>query len=388
MERAHFLSRIGRQQASHPIVAILGPRQCGKTTLAREYAKIYQKKKRQPVFFFDLENPTDLARLENPMLALGDLKGLVVIDEIQRRPDLFPVLRVLADQPRNPRQFLILGSASKDLLQQSSESLAGRISYMELTPFSLSEVAKTKRLWLRGGFPRSYLAPSLTQSIDWRTSYISTYLESDIPALGLQIPAMALRRFWMMLTHFHGQIFNASEIARSLGVADTTARRYLDILSGTFMVRQLPPWSQNIGKRQVKSPKIYFRDSGIFHSLCGIRGWNSLQTHPRLGASWEGFALESAIRLSGALPGEFYFWATHNEAELDLLLLRGTRRIGLEFKYSDHPKLTPSMRIAMQDLKLDELIVVYPGAETFPIAQGIQVVGLSSLVSYFKKFPT
>jgi hypothetical protein len=326
-----------------------------------------------------------LARLENPKLALQDLEGLVVIDEVQRRPEIFPVLRVLVDNPRWRKKvkLLVLGSASRELIRQGSESLAGRIGFVELTPFSAGETGPRalRRLWMRGGFPPSFLAASEKASEAWRKSYVATYLERDVPALGFQIPPQALRRFWLMLTHYHGQTFNASEIGGSLGVADTTVRRYLDILSGTFMIRQLHGWVANLGKRQVKTPKIYFRDSGIFHSLLNAAGERNIQLHPKLGASWEGFALEEVIRARGASSEEVYFWGTHNEAELDLLILKDGRREGFEFKYSDRPAVTKSMRIALADLKLDRLTVVHPGSGKFPMDKKIEAAGLDALIS-------
>ncbi len=387
-ERKRFIKLIDNQFRIHPICALLGPRQIGKTTLAKMYIK---RSSTKPVFF-DLENPRDLAKLENPMLALGDISNrLIVIDEIQRRPDLFPVLRVLADEHEKKRKFLILGSASRDLIRQSSESLAGRIGYIELPPFSLYEVKDNLKLWLRGGFPRSYLARSENSSYQWRLDYITTYLEQDIPNLGFNIPALHLRRFWHMITFYHGQIFNASQIGRSLNISDNTASRYLDILAGTFMVRILPPWLENIEKRQVKSPKLYFRDSGIFNALEGISNVVDLQNDPRLGSLWEGFALEEVIRVLGARPEECYFWATQSEAELDLFILKNGKRLGFEFKYTDSPKTTKSMHIALEDLKLDHLAVFYPGKDIFPLTKNITAYGLSTIATgefqnEFKKY--
>lgn len=369
MQRNEYLFSIVNCFKVNPICAILGPRQCGKSTLASMYAKSIEE-----VYFFDLEDPLDLARLDNPMLALADLNGLIIIDEIQRRADLFPVLRVLVDKFK--KQFLILGSASRELIRQSSESLAGRISYIELTPFSLTEVRESHNLWLRGGFPLAYLAKDIEISLAWRKAYITTFLEQDIPNLGINIPALSLRRFWMMLTHTHGNILNASELGRSLGYSDTTIKRYLDVLIGTFMIRQLNPWFTNIAKRQVKSPKVYFRDSGILHSLMGITDYNSLLAHPKLGASWEGFALEEVIRYNKAGPEECYFWSTHAHAELDLLIFKDGNKHGFEFKYTDSPRLTPSMKIAMKDLDLDKLTVIIPGKQNFPLAENITVAGL------------
>lgn len=379
IQRKHFIEKIGAAFEVNPVVAILGPRQCGKTTVAHEYARQYHID--IPLInFFDLENPSDLVRLESPQLALENLEGMVVIDEIQRRPELFPLLRVLVDKNKK-QKFLILGSASRDLLRQSSESLAGRISYLELTPFSYPEVTDLERLWLNGGFPRSYLAKSQQASIDWRAAYITTFLEQDIPQLGITIPANTLRRFWMMIAHYHGSMFNASEMGQSFGAAHTTMRHYLDILTGTFMIRELTPWVENIKKRQIKSPKIYFRDSGIFHSLLNITNKNELYLHPKLGASWEGFALEQVIRHRQASSGEVYFWGVHAQAELDLLIIKDGKKSGYEFKYSDAPRLTKSMQIAMNDLQLDELTVIYPGKTEYQLAKKIYVVSIASLAA-------
>jgi len=382
MKRPGFLERVEKAFRVNPVVALLGPRQCGKTTLAQMFSKRWRISGKGKDSYFDLEDPTHLARLENPKLALQDLRGLIVIDEIQRAPELFPVLRVLVDRKKGTSQFLILGSASRELIQQSSESLAGRISFIELTPFDASEVGahNLKKLWLRGGFPPSFLARNSDESMEWKKSYIATFLERDIPNLGLQIPSASLRRFWLMLTHYHGQTFNASETGRSLGVADTTARRYLDILAGTFMIRELPSWWENVGKRQVKSPKIYFRDSGILHAFLGLQTEQDLMTCPKLGASWEGFALEETIRWLKAVEGEIYFWATHNQAELDLFVLKDGNRRGFEFKYTDSPKVTKSMEIALRDLKLKEIKVVFPGKERFPLHPKIEAIGLATLV--------
>lgn len=374
MNRTQHLQEIDTAFSVNPVCAILGPRQCGKSTLAFMYAKTQQN-----VHEFDLEDPTDLARLENPKLALMDLDGLIIIDEIQRRPDLFPVIRVLVDKFK--KQFLILGSVSRDLINQSSETLAGRISYIELTPFSFGEVQDIKKLWQRGGYPLSYLAQDDVTSALWRKGYITTFLERDIPNLGINIPAETIRRFWMMLAHFHGNIFNASELGRSLGYSDTTIKRYLDILVGTFMLRRLSPWFENINKRQVKSPKIYFKDSGILHSLLGIRDSKDLMTNPKLGASWEGLAIEEVIRYNNADPFDCYFWATHNNAELDLLILQNGKKIGFEFKYTDSPKITPSMQIALNDLKLDSLTVIIPGKHNFKLSNEIWVQGLETYLN-------
>lgn len=372
--RAAYHRQVEATLGQFRITALLGPRQCGKTTLARTFAHATDN-------HFDLEDPLDLARLENPRLALGRLTGLVVIDEIQRRPDLFPLLRVLADRTPSPATFLILGSASPDIVRGASESLAGRVGFVDMSGFDLSETgAETaETLWLRGGFPESFLSATDKASFRWRQEFIRTFLTRDIPQLGITIPPEQLRRFWLMLAHYHGQTWNASEIARSLGVSYKTIQRYLDILVGAFMVRALPPWVENLGKRIRKAPKIYLRDSGIFHGLMNLRSISEMQTHPKLGASWEGFALEQTLRLL-AIPGEEAFsWATHAGAELDLLFTRGGRRIGIEFKYADAPRLTKSMAAAIADLKLARLLVIYPGEKRFPLAETVEAVPLTHL---------
>ncbi|MCI5064282.1 ATP-binding protein [bacterium] len=377
-ERSFYLTDIHKLFEVHPAVAILGPRQCGKTTLAKMYSE-----QEDEVTHLDLEDPTDLARLNNPKLALENLTGLVVIDEIQRAPELFPILRVLIDRQEGHTRYLILGSASRELIRQSSESLAGRMGTLELTPFTSREVAEENlnRLWLRGGFPRSFLAASNRASQVWRQSYITTFLERDLPALGVSIPAETMRRFWMMLTHYHGQTLNYSELGRSFGIADTTVRKYLDLLIGTFMIRTLAPWHENISKRQVKSPKLYVRDSGLFHRFLGTDEMKELLAHPKLGASWEGFALEEIIRIRRASHAEAFFWATHADAELDLLIVKDGKREGYEIKYTDSPKLRRSMDIAVQDLKLDSLTVIFPGKGRFPLNDHITAVGLSDFIA-------
>ena len=377
MNRAKYLSHIEKQLRIHSACGILGPRQVGKTTLAKMFLEKYAQGN---FHFFDLENPIDLARLENPMLTLSKLSDqLIVIDEIQRIPELFPVLRVLIDEKKKRRKFLLLGSASRELIRQSSETLAGRIGYIELMPFSLDEVDHAvSLLWIRGGFPLSYLAKEEDESFLWRQSYITTFLERDIPNLGFQIPPQQMRRFWLMLVHYHGQIFNASELGKSLGISDHMVRKYLDLLSGTFMVRILLPWFENLGKRQVKSPKIYFRDSGILHALIGIRNESEMDLHPKMGSFWEGFALEEVIRQAQASAEECYFWGTQSHAELDLLILKNGKRIGFEFKYTDRPKITPSMRIAINDLNLEHIFVIYPGTQTFSLSENITAINLEN----------
>ena len=357
------------------VAALLGPRQCGKTTLARQFVPAGS------LNYFDLEDTASLARLTEPDLALRPLKGLVVIDEIQRRPDLFPLLRVLADRQPLPARFLILGSAAPDLLKQSSETLAGRLETIPLEGFRLADLgasAQTKH-WLRGGFPLSYTARAETDSLTWRRQFLQTFLERDMPQLGVTIPAIALRRFWSMVAHYHGQIWNAAELARALAVNESTVRRYLDLMTGVFMIRQLPPWFENLGKRQVKAPKIYVRDSGLLHALLGIANQRDLEHHPKVGASWEGYAVEEILK--ALRPDDAYFWATHNGAEIDLVLFRRGRRIGIECKRTDAPTLTPSMRIALADLKLDELHVVYPGEKRYPLAKKVEAVPLAELVN-------
>ena len=372
---------LGRARA----VVLSGPRQSGKSTIAQTLLS------RASANYFDLENPLHAERLAQPVDTLSRLDGLVVIDEVQRRPALFPVLRVLIDRSNAPGQYLLPGSASPALLRQAGESLLGRIETIEVAGFNLAEIAAdassltgrydgaaATRLWLRGGFPRSYLAASDDDSLAWRASAIASHVEVDLPRFGVNIAAPAMLRFWRMLAHYHGQVWNAAQPASSLGVSESTVRRYLDTLTQTLMVRQLQAWHANLGKRQVKSPKIYFRDTGLLHALMGVTDLPSLLAHPHCGASWEGFALEQVLRI--AKPDEAYFWATHQGAELDLLLLRGQQRIGVEFKRADAPRVTPSMRIAANDLKLDKLYVVYPGEQRFMLADAIEAVPLWALL--------
>lgn len=375
MKRLKYLKAIELLFRVHPACGILGPRQVGKTTLAKMFLEEGRSKN---FHFFDLENPLDLARLENPMLTLSKLtEPYIIIDEIQRVPELFPNIRVLVDQKAKQQKFLILGSASRDLIRQSSETLAGRIGYIELMPFSLDEVNHDQDLlWLRGGFPLSYLANTDEDSFLWRQSYITTFLERDIPNLGFLIPPQQMRRFWLMLVHYHGQICNVSELGKSLGISDHHVRKYLDILAGTFMIRILLPWHENLKKRQIKSPKIYFRDSGILNALIGIRTQKEMNLYPKMGSFWEGFALEEIIRQTGATPEECYFWSTQSKAELDLLIFKNGKKIGYEFKYTDAPKITPSMRIACQDLQLDHLYVIYPGTQSYSLSDKITVRSL------------
>ncbi|HSR67563.1 MAG TPA: ATP-binding protein [Acidobacteriota bacterium] len=377
IDRERHLREVRGRLERNPVVAILGARQVGKTTLARQIMAGFEGE----TVRFDLEDPDDLARLEEPKLALGGLRGLVVIDEVQRRPDLFPVLRVLVDRPDSEARFLILGSASPDLLRQGSESLAGRIVFHRLDGFDLDEVGVSQRdrLWRRGGFPRSFLAESEEGSAEWRRGFVQTFLERDIPQLGIQIPSSTLHRFWRMLAHYHAQVFNGAELARAFGVSATTVRRYLDVLSGALVVRQLPPWFENIDKRQVKSPKIYLEDSGLLHALLGLENQEELGGHPKVGASWEGFALQQVVRRLGARREECYFWATHSGAELDLLVIRGQRRLGFEFKRTTSPKSTRSMHSAFKSLGLNSLDVIHAGEHTFPLTESIRAVAFKRL---------
>jgi len=374
IDRKADVARVRAALRRSRVVALLGPRQCGKTTLARQFVSP------DSLNYFDLEEPQSLARLTEPDTTLRPLKKLVVIDEIQRRPDLFPLLRVLADRMPLPARFLILGSASPDLLRQSSESLAGRLETVSLEGFRLSDLgaAAQSRHWLRGGFPLAYTARTEADSLTWRRQFLQTFLERDLPQLGIRIPAVVLRRFWSMVAHYHGQNWNAAELARALAVNESTVRRYLDLMAGVFMVRQLPPWFENLGKRQVKAPKIYVRDSGLLHTLLGVTSQHDLEHHPKVGASWEGYAVEEVLK--ALQPDEAYYWATHNGAEIDLILFKDGRRVGVECKRADAPELTPSMRIALADLKLDQLSVVYPGEKKYSLAKNVEVVPLAKFV--------
>ncbi len=355
------------------VVVLSGPRQCGKTTLARELLS------EDSANYFDLEDPASLARLDEPMTALRPLKGLVVVDEVQRRPDLFPVLRVLADRKGTPARFLMLGSASGDLLRQRSESLAGRMEYVTIGGFTLSELSASAepQLWRRGGFPLSYLAKTETESLAWRKSFVRTLLERDFPQWGVRVPSAALQRFWTMLAHYHGQVWNAAEPARALGVSESTTRRYLDLLTDALMIRQLQPWHANLGKRQVKAPKVYVRDTGLLHHLLGIDTAKALVSHPKLGASWEGFVIEQMLMMEP--HDDAYFWATHQGAEIDLILRRGNRLLGVECKRADAPRLTPSIRIALEDLGLERIAVIYPGNKRFPLSDNVEAIPLDEL---------
>ena len=369
--RHAHVEELSRKLRDNPVVALLGARQVGKTTLARELAA-----RRQDVSHFDLEDPRDLARLDEPTLALEPLRGLVVIDEVQHRPDLFPVLRVLSDRSPLPARFLVLGSASPELLRQGSESLAGRIGYHELAGFDLVEVGveRWRRLWLRGGFPRAWLAQDDERSQQWRRDFIRSFVERDLPGFGITLPSRLLHDFWTMLAHYHGQTWNGSELARAFGVAQTTVRRYLDIMTGAYITRLLRPWRENLGKRIVKAPKMYIADTGLLHALLGIGGARELAAHPKVGASWEGFALEQVVRQLKARPEECYFWSVHGGPELDLLVIRGQERRGYEFKRTDAPRITKSMVAVTKLLGLSGLDVVHVGRDTYPMADGVRAV--------------
>lgn len=373
INRDFHLNQIKNRFKSSEIVAILGPRQCGKTTLAKSF---------KADLFFDLESPQDLAALENPGQAFRGAGRLIVVDEIQRKPDLFPFLRYFVDQNRKTK-ILLLGSSSRNLIQHSSESLAGRISYYHLGGFSVDEISENQqdRLWLRGGFPKSFLAKSESLSLRWREDYIRTFLEQDIPQLGIQIPALTLRKFWTLLGHYNGQILNYSEIGRNFGISDATTKKYLELLAGTFMVEILAPWHANISKRQVKSPKFYFTDTGIFHSLAQIQSRKNLLSHPKLGSSWESFVLRS---IRAQYDKEIYFWNTQSDAEIDFVVPQAKGLIGIEAKFSDAPRITPSMRIALEDLKLKKIFVVYPGDKAYQLAEKITVVPLNEMSKMVK----
>lgn len=375
LDRPLYLELLNAATRRSPVTALLGPRQSGKTTLARQFARD------KPVTFFDLESQPDVRRLQNPELVLGLLHGFVVLDEIQVMPELFGVLRVLVDRPDNQARFLILGSASPDIVKGVSETLAGRVEFIELSGFDLSEVgdANWQPLWIRGGFPRSFLAAADEDSLAWREGFIRTFLARDLPQLGITIPAAAMRRFWTMLAHYHGQTWNASELGQAISLSDKTVRSYLDILTGAFMVRQLQPWYENIGKRQVKAPKIYLRDTGLLHSLLSIADFHGLLAHPRLGASWEGFVIEQVLQI--VKPSQAYFWRAHTGAEVDLFFLHAGRRYGIEIKFNEAPSITRSMHTSISDLKLDHLWVIYPGQHAYPTHSQITMLPLRALSS-------
>ena len=371
LPRPDYLRQLETALARSPVTALLGPRQCGKTTLARHIA---DSRSAGQATFFDLESAPDERRLENPELALGRLRGLVVLDEIQRLPHLFNVLRVLADRPAAPAKFLILGSASPALVRGVSESLAGRVEFVELGGFDVAEAGQSNwlELWRRGGSPRSFLAASDDDSNAWRSDFVRTFLERDIPQLGISTPAAAMRRFWTMLAHWHGQTWNAAELGRAMSATDKTVRRYLDLLTGTFMVRQLQPWFENVAKRQVKAPKVYLRDSGLLHTLLDIPDEAALFAHPRVGASWEGFVVEQVLRVLRV--SDAWFWGAHSGGEVDLLVRHGGRRIGFEAKFNEAPKLSRSMRQVVDLLALDHLFVLCPTRAEYPLAERVTVL--------------
>lgn len=373
-ERLDARAEVSAQFRVHRVVGVLGARQIGKTTLARLIAGT----ETGPVHWFDLEDPAALARLSDPGLALAPLEGLVVLDEIQRLPNLFPVLRVLVDRPGATTRFLVLGSAAPDLLRQSAETLAGRIGYVELAGLHLGEVGadRVDRLWQRGGFPRAFRAETDDDSATWRESFVRTFLERDLAALGVGFPPQTMGRLWRMLAHSQGQVLNLSHLARSFGVSDTTIRAWVDSLVGTLMVRRLNAWHANVGKRQVKRPKTYLTDTGLLHTLLGLTTTEDVLSHPICGASWETFALEQVTQALGARPHQCHFWATHAGAELDLLVVRGNRRLGFEMKRTSAPRTTKSMRVALADLDLDRLDVVHAGEDTFPLAERIRAVAV------------
>ena len=377
VRRERHLRRVSLLLREFPVVALLGARQVGKSTLARQLVA----SRRGPATWFDLENPADLARLEDPGLELRPLRGLVVLDEIHRLPGVFPLLRVLADRPRTPARFLVLGSGSPDLLNQTSETLAGRVAFHELDGLGLHEVGDLERLWLRGGFPLSYLARSAPASRRWRDSFVRTFLTRDLPELGNLVPSTTLRRFWTMLAHWHGQLWNGAEFGRAFGVSHTTVRRYLDLLSSVFVVRQLQPWHENLGKRQVRSPKVYIGDSGILHALLGLTTREEVVSHPKVGASWEGFVIQQVVHLLAADNDQCFHWKTHSGAELDLLVVAGNRRYGFEVKRTEAPRLTASMHSAFETLGLDSLDVVHAGTEAYALAPRIRAVPAAGLAA-------
>jgi predicted AAA+ superfamily ATPase len=373
VKRPAYLESLKTAVRRSPVTALLGPRQSGKTTLARMFAEV------KPATFFDLESIPDQRRLQNPELVLGNLEGLVILDEIQIMPELFGALRVLVDRPHQKARFIILGSASPEITRNASETLAGRIEFVDLNGFDLAEVGSSnwESLWIRGSFPRSYLAENEADSLTWREGFIRTFLERDIPQLGIRIPATAMRRFWTMLAHYHAQTWNASELSRAMGVSDKTVRSYLDVLTGAFMIRQIQPWYENIGKRQVRAPKVYIRDSGLLHSLLNIQDGRTLLGHPKVGASWEGYVIEQVLQI--LRPSEAYFWAVHNSAELDLFFFHKGKRFGMEVKFSEAPEINRSMHTALHDLDLSHLWIVYPGADAYQIEKKISVLPLQKI---------
>ena len=381
--RDAHLRRIRLLLEESPVVALLGARQVGKSTLARQFVAAHAG----PHTWFDLEDPAHRTRLSDPGLELRPLRGLVVLDEIHRLPEVFPLLRVLADRPDTPARFLVLGSASPDLLRQASETLAGRVLFHRLTGFGLNEIPAVERLWLRGGLPRSVLARSDAAARRWRDGFLGTFLERDVPGFGVGVPSTTLRRFWTMLAHWHGQVWNAAEFGRAFGVAHTTVRRYLDLLTSLFVVRQLPPWFENVKKRQVRSPKVYIADSGLLHALLGLSTREAVTSHPKMGASWEGFIIEQIVHLLAADAADCFHWSVHAGAELDLLVTAGHRRYGFEVKRAEAPRATRSMHTAVETLRLDRLDVVHAGAATYALAPQIRALPASELINALQPLP-
>lgn len=381
--RKHYLKEIKRLLETNPVVALVGARQVGKTTLANEIANLYSKHT-----FFDLENPAHLARLSDPLLALQNLQGLVIIDEIQHQPNLFKILRVLADRKELPCRFLVLGSASPILLKQSAESLAGRIAYLEIHGFNLTEVGITElnRLWIRGAFPKAFIAKNEMESFDWRQNFVRTFLERDLPQLGITIPFITMRRFWMMIAHYHGQIWNSSEFARAFGMSDHTVKNYLDILTSTFVIRQLTPWWENISKRQIKAPKVYIYDSGILHALLGLNDQEQVENHVKVGASWEGFAMNNVLARLNIPNEEAFYWGTHAGAEIDLVIMHGNHRLGFEFKRTTTPQITRSIYTAAEDLKLTHIYIIHAGTDTFQLSANITALSIHRLLQDLDPF--
>ena len=381
--RPSYLNEIAERLETNPIVSLLGPRQAGKTTLARATMKTWIADGGE-AHFYDLESPEDLRRLSEPESALSVLSGLVILDEIQRKPELFQILRVLADRPGDPARFLILGSASTELIKGASETLAGRVSFVDVTGFNLEEVGfeRLQDRWWRGGFPRAFTAATDKTARRWQNDFVQTFLERDIPQLGIRVSPDNLSKFWTMIAHYHAQLWNGSELARALGSTEPTASKYLGILTGTYVVRRLPPWFENLKKRQVRAPKIYIRDSGILHTLLGINKPSLLHTHPKVGASWEGFALEQILAVTGHRNA--YFWATQSGAELDLLLFHQGKRIGVEFKNSKTPNSTKSMHTALRDLGLEHLYVVHPGEHRYPLKDGMTALPLPDILRFLR----
>lgn len=393
ISRSFLVKEIEKRFSHFPVIAILGPRQVGKTTLAKEYGTRWKK---GPVTHFDLEDPDDMARLANLSFTLKSLTGLVILDEVQLKPEIFPLLRVLADRKPVPARFLILGSAAPELLKNASESLAGRISFLEMQGFSLAELKNVRKpaknalldqRWLRGGFPGSFLAKNLSLSEEWRNAFIRTYLERDVPQLGITLSAVTLRRFWTMVAHYHGQTWNGNELARSLGVTNKTVTRYLDILEGTFMAFRLQPWSVNLKKREIKAPKVYLNDTGLLHSLLSIGPEEELLSHPKCGASWEGFMIGQIAQELQVSRNEMFFWGLHAGAELDLLIAKNKKRLGFEIKLTNSPAITPSMRSALETLKLHHLYVICHGdGKPWPLAEKITAVPAMNITKgYFDK---